>query len=209
MDDQHFDSLARSLASGRSRRTAVRLLAGGALGALLTALGLEEAGAACVRVGRRCETGRQCCTKRCVRGRCACPRGTTRCGRRCCPAGQTCQNGACVAACAGEDPTVTCAANGCGPKTNSCNQTVDCGTCQGDLTCQNGFCACPNGLTACSTNCVDTNTNRNHCGGCDQACSSTQVCELGVCKADGGGGGGGGDCLTGSPGSFLVAPDPC
>jgi hypothetical protein len=36
-------------------------------------------------------------------------------------------------------------------------------------------------LTACGDRCVDTQLDRAHCGGCDQACPEEEVCSLGGC----------------------------
>ncbi len=76
MDSQRFDDLSRTLATARSRRGALKTLAGGALGGLLGLVGVREAAAACRAPKKPCEKGRQCCTKRCKRGKCApCPGG--------------------------------------------------------------------------------------------------------------------------------------
>jgi hypothetical protein len=105
MDGKLFDELTLSLGAEKTRRGALRLLAGGALGAVLTRLGLEEAAARCVRLGGRCERSRECCAGGCQGRRCRCGTGTKACNGRCipagqccngCPAGQDCQNGACV-----------------------------------------------------------------------------------------------------------------
>ncbi len=82
MDPSHFDTLARSLYDGRSRRAALASLLGGSLG-LLALVPHEEA-----------EAKKSCppCKKR-KRGKCKkkLPNGTS-CG------GGACQNGRCVAA---------------------------------------------------------------------------------------------------------------
>ncbi len=49
--------------------------------------------------------------------------------------------------------------------------------------CQNNACVqttCLTGLTVCANHCVDTRTDRMHCGGCDRGCDGT--CEGGVCR---------------------------
>ena len=74
MDSHYFDALTRSLAATRSRRGALAALAGSALAAL--GLSPHAVAAACRAPKRRCEKGRQCCTGRCKRGKCAsCPSG--------------------------------------------------------------------------------------------------------------------------------------
>jgi hypothetical protein len=90
MDTQRFDEITRTLAAATSRRTALKLLGGGALASLGALLRPEGAGA-CRRFKSPCSSGSQCCSGRCsAAGRCACPTGRKRCGDRCCPAGQTC-----------------------------------------------------------------------------------------------------------------------
>ena len=73
MDNATFDGLTRSLVKGASRRGVARALAGGALVAVLSRLGLEEA-AACVITGKRCGKGNKCCDgAACKHRRCQCP----------------------------------------------------------------------------------------------------------------------------------------
>ena len=38
---------------------------------------------------------------------------------------------------------------------------------------------CASGKTHCSSECVDTNTDSNHRGGCDFACSADETCSNG------------------------------
>ncbi len=40
---------------------------------------------------------------------------------------------------------------------------------------------CAPGTTACGVDCVDLNTNRDHCGTCDFRCSLGEDCTLGAC----------------------------
>lgn len=80
MDDQRFDTLARILGASRSRRSAFKLLSGGAIGAVLLRFGIDDVAAfneACRSLGRRCDRDRDCCSRRCRRGTCRCPAGTT------------------------------------------------------------------------------------------------------------------------------------
>ena len=119
MDGTRFDAWTRSLAGGRSRRGALRLLAGGGLGALLPRLApagaaAQEAQAVCGLVGEPCAVNGECCHgNRCNGRRCVCQRGKTDCGGRCrdlntnenhcgecgnrCEAGQSCCGGRCRA----------------------------------------------------------------------------------------------------------------
>ena len=41
--------------------------------------------------------------------------------------------------------------------------------------------ACESGLTGCGGDCVDTQSDLAHCGGCDSACAATDVCREGAC----------------------------
>lgn len=76
MDEQRFDALARHLARGTSRRRALGALAVGALGLFGGMLG-ERAGAkACLREGKDCKRGSQCCS-----GRCQGKKGRKKCRR--------------------------------------------------------------------------------------------------------------------------------
>ena len=43
---------------------------------------------------------------------------------------------------------------------------------------------CDNGQSYCGNKCVDTDTNILHCGGCDMACASDQLCYEGDCATD-------------------------
>ena len=81
MDDQRFDSLARSLVGVSSRRSVVRGLAGGACGGLFALLGLREA-AACRGFKAPCKKTGDCCDGpgfRCRNDKCLCPRSKTYC----------------------------------------------------------------------------------------------------------------------------------
>ena len=117
MDGPRFDAWTRSLARGRSRRGALRVLAGGGLGAMLAQLaprgaGAQEAQAVCGFVGEPCRVNGECCHgNRCNGRRCVCRPNHTDCGGRCrdlrfnenhcgecgnrCEAGQTCCWGRC------------------------------------------------------------------------------------------------------------------
>ena len=72
MDGERFDAIAKATA-GTSRRAALRLLARGALGAVLGVRGPEAAGAThfgCRHFGKPCARGGQCCSGVCRGGRC-------------------------------------------------------------------------------------------------------------------------------------------
>ena len=67
MDGDRFDALARSLATPRSRRAVVRVVAGSAAGGLLALVGAGRAGAdPCKGTGKECKKGIQCCSGSCA-----------------------------------------------------------------------------------------------------------------------------------------------
>ncbi len=78
MDSRRFDHLTRMLVTeSPTRRGALRLLAGGAVGAVLGVLqpaGTDAVHFGCRHVGRRCDRARQCCS-----GLCQGPRGNKTC----------------------------------------------------------------------------------------------------------------------------------
>jgi hypothetical protein len=66
MDPDRFDDLAHALGFAPSRRDLARVLAGAALGALLTALGRpREAAAVCKQDGAKCKKNPNCCSGTC------------------------------------------------------------------------------------------------------------------------------------------------
>lgn len=120
MDDRRFDALVRTLVTGpASRRAALRLLAGGALGGLLPSLGVREAAAGCAGTlacpagdctgckGTVCGPHQKCCRphdavctnkSQCCSGRCRIPKGKSR-GRCKCTVGTApCGTTGCCAA---------------------------------------------------------------------------------------------------------------
>lgn len=173
MDSRRFDAIARALAGTASRRLSLKLLAGGALGAVLVRLGVEVATAACVPAGKKCGRGDRCCAgATCKGGACKCDRGLRECGKVCkeccadgdCP-GRVCRNGTCR----------------------------DRSACAVDSDCQSGHCcngSCVDGQTDsanCGTSCIDCGIGgecRN--GGCcradARACSVDTECCSGVCR---------------------------
>lgn len=44
---------------------------------------------------------------------------------------------------------------------------------------------CPGGRTDCGGSCIDLQTNRNHCGACDNRCPAETTCTAGVCTCPG------------------------
>ena len=96
MDPRGFDALTRKLATGASRRTALRAIAGGGLASALALIGgrgaaapLETAGhnpGTCRAPGDVCNGDADCCSERCSTGRCLCRRRGAYCevDRACC-----------------------------------------------------------------------------------------------------------------------------
>lgn len=54
--------------------------------------------------------------------------------------------------------------------------------------CAAGGCACLSGFTDCGAGCVDTRSDFAHCGSCNTACVSPQVCSVGQCSSSCGAG---------------------
>lgn len=99
------------------------------------------------------------------------------CGHACPPSTQTetwvCSEGVCRLACS--------------PYFANCNEAFDdgcevatftdrdncgfCGNkCADGVLCWKGACGCPNGFTQCGDDCVQTQSNNDHCGACDTPC---------------------------------------
>jgi hypothetical protein len=97
------------------------------------------------------------------------------------------------------------AGSSCTPGTTNCDCAPG-GMCYPGLQCLAGFCVmlggeegetgdadagdgdgdnpCDNGQSYCGDKCVDTQTNILHCGGCDIACASDELCFEGDCATD-------------------------
>ena len=183
MHDRCFDALARTLAATRSRRRALGLLAGGALGGAMALLGRGEAAAACGTVGQPCDATRRCCPgAACAdNGRCRCKPGLTDCGGRCRNL-QTDENncGKCGRVCAAGR---TCCAGRC---VNTANAEAHCGkcgkACRADQICVGGTCLCPNGTVPCQNACVAACPNGQPPDATTCQCAGACTCPL---KAEG------------------------
>lgn len=116
MDGQRFDRMTRMLGQGKSRRTVLQTVAATVLAGGLGRLGLENAAAACRESGEQCRRNKQCCSKRCKKGKCRCRKlgGTCKTSNQCCS--QSCE------------PIVNCIDCGrcCQTNDGNCEQTSDC-----------------------------------------------------------------------------------
>ncbi|WP_437288710.1 MXAN_6577-like cysteine-rich protein [Sorangium sp. So ce406] len=72
--------------------------------------------------------------------------------------------------------------------------------------------ACTDGQSPCDGQCVDTQTNAEHCGACGDACAEGEQCTDGRCEGgggEGGSGGAGGDDGGGEGGVDMGGPEEC
>ena len=193
MDDRHFDAVARTLASGRSRRQALRLLAAGALAAWL------PRGAVAALALQECEAGLTYCEGS---GTCtdlfSDPFNCGGCGVVC--ESGVCEAGACIqVGCPAG--SVDCDGTGiCTSLLDDPNHCGNCGTVCASGVCDGGFCAplgCSPGLVACPysdhfgpAGCYDLATDPNRCGSCETSCGGAgsrtiEACIEGSCVATG------------------------
>ena len=121
----------------------------------------------------------------CDNGRCA--DGLTVCGISCwdlqshpdncgtcgnaCAEDSVCCDGTCVAPAA--DPVYCGAAGRCTGIDEANSRGA---ICEMDRECTGGDCVCTGGLTDCDAVCVDTASDRDHCGACDNACTAGNLC---------------------------------
>jgi len=191
MDGPRFDALARTFATTRSRRTLLRGLLGGAVGALVVGVvrDRQEVTAAPLCLGQSCVDSAGCC-------------GGTVCDLDpLSPTVGTCQpaNGPCAATgVCGSDTaccaTESCQAGVCVPSQGGCVLRGACpagdADCCGGEVCANGVCVaaareagCPSGQIRCDGVCVDPLTDSNNCGACKIVCIDLgrTPCVGGVC----------------------------
>ena len=178
MDAVQFDTLTRRLATSRTRRGALRLLAGTLGWSFVAPLRPEEAAAKCVGLNQSC--------KKPKKGRSLGKR------RRCC-SGTRCDQGLCRAdqcvfgltLCAGRCIEVLSDPNNCGACANRCPDGRSCcnGTCstlQESPNCGACGTVCPAGTSCCGGTCVNLQDPAN-CGSCGNACRPGQFCQGGAC----------------------------
>ena len=142
-----------------------------------------DAGPAGNGIGDPCERDRDCASDVCFPagfGQGVCTAACTTPSE--CPSGWTCGDFGGDDVCQCETDSETC--NG---DDDDCDGIVDEGRpesigCGDGQTCTGGSCGCPAGGT-CGGDCVNTQTDPRHCGGCDQPCNSGEVCTAGGCCA--------------------------
>ena len=130
MDGGRFDALTRSMTLTRPRRSVLRALAAGALGALVGPLAPASAADECGRDGDLCRRSGQCCGRlRCAGGKCCPPNRVF----VTCPEENLCgpEDNLC---CAGEDE----APSFCCPEKQVCGDRC----CGRDFRCIDGVCKC-------------------------------------------------------------------
>jgi len=133
-------------------------------------------GQTCQSGSCQCTSGQQLCNGQCVDPTSfqSDPNNCGTCGNAC-TSGQTCQSGSCQ--CPTDQELFN---NQCVPK------------CTGDLKrdINTGQCVCPTlpggTSTQCGDKCAYTNTNKDNCGACGNACTSGQSCTSGVCTCPSG-----------------------
>ncbi len=181
MDEPRFDSIARSLAPGLSRRTVLKLL--GALSGAAVA-GLEGGPANAARRPTPMPKPISCPGRQLWNGHeCVCQTGEL-CGPDCCPDGSTCcDNACCYGTCYEEErccplSQAWCPISGeCCPEGWSCCPQFGClapGSCCSDADCRSEMCA----ESTCLENhiCSEARPNCN-LGGSAACCGADAVCQ--------------------------------
>ena len=162
MDGKRFDLLARTVIAAGSRRGALRLLIGGAIGAVAGLTGARRA-AACRGYRDPCTVSDQCCPGtglRCRRDACRCPRTKRWCGRtgRCIPKDDCCRDADCWGG-------MTCVAGRCACP-GAGNFCLECYRCDAEMGCQPDTAQdgkpCPKtpGGVCCGSTCCENGCNK-------------------------------------------------
>ncbi|MCP4600152.1 MAG: hypothetical protein GY847_06390, partial [Proteobacteria bacterium] len=146
----------------------------------------------CSACDEACPTGQECVDSACQPIVCGetqilcdntCVWGSS-CGVACeIEMGEECSSGDC--GCPGVDPSLC--SNMCVDLDSDPYNCGDCyNYCEEDETCTGGECIvepCEGNLVRCWSECVDTDTNTTHCGGCSVGGSSVgEACETGTCQ---------------------------
>ena len=192
MDSTQFDSLTKAWVQRGTRRGAVRLLIGGALGGALTLRPHPHRTAAAIRCvtadtcpvesspcnAYACESG-QCVLRPLAHGT-PCEEGGNPCTDDYCDGEGTCihpakpDGAACGAdrvcsqqhCCPAERPSFCAITGRCiDPQTESCGEAL-----------------CAAGTTVCAGQCVNLTRSKANCGSCGHACPGRKVCRRGRCR---------------------------
>jgi hypothetical protein len=85
MDPTKFDDLTKALATGTSRRQALKTIVATTLGSIIGLGSIDAAFAAqkCRALGSKCSHGDQCCSNYCANNVCTCSPGPTNCNGAC------------------------------------------------------------------------------------------------------------------------------
>lgn len=164
MEPARFDALVQTLTRAGSRRLALSGLLATILAPVTAAA--KPAPAKCLPIGKRCSQAAADAAHAKGKGK----------GKHHPPACSQCCSrlGA-----AGADGKARCACKGEGVQ---CDNDSQC--CGGQ--CKSGNCTgCPANTVFCPDGCADLQTNNQHCGACDVACTSGQRCVNGACVCDG------------------------
>jgi hypothetical protein len=146
----------------------------------------------CGSCGRAIQQGEKCCRPQCIPTQLGRDSNCSDCGDNCtAKSGRTCVNGSCQCptgsqdCCASPPCTNPCCPSGraccngqCCPQGYRC---CDGHCCPNVADCCNGQC-CPAGAPACcGGTCVDTGSNVQHCGACNNQCQGGIYCQGNVC----------------------------
>jgi hypothetical protein len=172
MDHREFDRLTRIVGAGQSRRGMLKSLAGGTLGAVAVALGVDLAAAAarCRGQDSICTKKADCCSSACLPKDRTGRRYCAECGSASnCPKGDQCHAAICDASnsCGLIAATGTLCDSGGGADSGICQEDGTCvthgaacvaepdvfGTCPGGQYCDLGYCACHVGACAIASDC--------------------------------------------------------
>jgi hypothetical protein len=131
MDESRFDALARFLGGPSPRRNALRIVGGGALGAMAGLIGFSETDAG----GKNKKKKKK--KKRCPKGRVKCGGGKCAKPGECCPGEKQCGGGCIAGSSCCPYFERACPNKRCVPLKDGCCDDAECGGCG---TCINGQC---------------------------------------------------------------------
>lgn len=179
MNSRQFDDLIRGIFTPiASRRAALRLLVGGALGAALNGVGAGNMAAACAKIGRPCDRDGQCCAgSRCKHGKCRC-----RAGWRDCTGNGRCQNlqttpahcGDCATSCPAPNHGVATCAGRCAFTCDAGYVPCQSSCCVTTCSASTPFAYCNNQANGCF--CLTSTEGTVFCGDGHSSCSLYPTC---------------------------------